>query len=114
MSSYQRLESNWGGGGAWLRNELAFADRQAQTDGVTLRGSEGNFPRFSWGVNHAVWERGETTEALWAEAQGSRPSLGLLLSTILTCAKTSALACDFVICCPHFTSHLTLENIEAR
>lgn len=33
-----------------MRNELAFADRQAQTDGVTLRGSEGNFHRFfSWG-----------------------------------------------------------------
>lgn len=42
-------------GGPSLRNELAFADRQAQTDGVTLRGSEGNFHRFSWGVNHAVW-----------------------------------------------------------
>lgn len=42
-------------GGPSSRNELAFADRQAQTDGVTLWSSEGNFHCFSWGVNHAVW-----------------------------------------------------------
>lgn len=35
-----------------LRNELVFADRQAQSDGVTLRGSEGNFRLFSCGLNH--------------------------------------------------------------
>ena len=30
-----------------LRNELAFADRQAQTDGVTLKASDGNSHCFS-------------------------------------------------------------------
>lgn len=31
-------EEGGAGGGLGLRNELAFADRQAQTDGVTRRG----------------------------------------------------------------------------
>ncbi len=50
---------------------------------------------------------GESTEA-----QGSRLSPGRLLSTILTYTNMSALACDFAISSPHFTSHLTLDCIE--
>lgn len=40
-----------------LRNELAFADRQAQSDGVTPKGSEGIFHCFSWGVSLAARHR---------------------------------------------------------
>lgn len=40
-----------------LRNELAFADRQAQSDGVTPKGSEGIFHCFSWGVSLSARHR---------------------------------------------------------
>lgn len=40
-----------------LRNELAFADRQAQSDGVTPKGSEGIFHCFSWRVSLAARNR---------------------------------------------------------
>lgn len=72
-----------------MRNELAFADRQAQSDGVTPRGSEGKFHSFSRGLNHACGE-------------GARG--GLLLSNTLIRASMSAPTHDF-ICCPQFTSH---------
>lgn len=40
-----------------LRNELAFADRQSQNDGVTPKGSEGIFHCFSWRVRLAARHR---------------------------------------------------------
>lgn len=82
-----------------LRNGLAFADRQAQTDGVTLRGSEGNFHCFSW------WGGG-----VFVCTMGSSLSLGPLLSTIGTRARMSALAFD--LSCLYSTSHSTLEYFE--
>lgn len=57
MHNNEHLAAVWSPtrGGPSLRNELAFGDRQAQTDEITLGGSEGDFPCFSWGVNQAVW-----------------------------------------------------------
>lgn len=41
---------------AGLKNELAFANRQAQNNEVSVKGSGGSFHYFSWGGGHTqLW-----------------------------------------------------------
>ena len=92
-------------GGPSLRNELVFADRQAQTDGVTLRGSEGNFHRFLlWGgKSGCVVKEGR---GRWGTRQPSEPGTSAE-RCVSTCQHVSLLSAALALL-------LVWLHIEAR
>lgn len=62
-----------------MKNELAFANRQAQNNEVSVKGSGGSFHYFSWGGSHtALAERGTEYTACIRAVHTEAPPPGVV------------------------------------